>query len=162
MLALLVTLFVGGAAALFSYIAWRWALSMLVKGRAVGIARLLSMPALGFAGLPLAYTLGVAPSFARPVGLGALLLLLLLLLALAALVLAAFRDECIRRLSGDQELAEGIARLDHWERAGWLRGAGRQVLPSFTGTTRQRTMKRAAIVAFVWTIPIVLFHIARS
>jgi hypothetical protein len=158
--ALSLTLFVSGLATLLSYGAWRWSLSLLVNGRGVVTARVLSVPALGFAGLPMAYTLALITSF--PGFLGTAALLLVLALALAALVHAAFRDESIRHLSGDRELADTIGRLDEWERAAWLQDAGRLALPSLTGTTKRRTLKRAATVAFVWTTPLVLFHIARS
>jgi hypothetical protein len=160
LLALFLTLVVGSLVTLLSYVAWRWSLSKLVKRQAVATARLLSVPALGFAGLPVAYTLGLLTSF--PGALAVAALLLVLALALAALVHAAFRDESIRHLSGDRELAETVVALDEWERAAWLREAAGLALPSFTGTTKHRTLKRAATVAVVWMIPLVLFHIVRS
>jgi hypothetical protein len=160
LVALVLTLFVGGVVTLLSYAAWRWALLMLVKGSAVGTARLLSVLALGFAGLPLVYTLGVMSSFPGYLALAGLVLTLAL--ALAALVHAAFRDESIRHLSADGELAETVARLDPWERPVWLREAGRLALPSFMGVTRRRALKRAAMVAFVWMVPLVLLQIVRS
>lgn len=160
LVAFLFTLFVSGSVTLLSYGAWRWALLMLVRGRSVGRARLLSVPALSFAGLPLAYTLGLMVSF--PGLFGTAGLLFVLALALVALVHAAFRDESIRHLSGDQQLAETVARLDEWERAGWLREAGRLALPTLTGATKRRTFKRAATVALVWIVPFVILRVIRS
>jgi hypothetical protein len=160
LVALVLTLFVGGVVTLLSYAAWRWALSMLVKGRAVSTPRLLSVVALAFAGLPLAYTLGILFSFPGIfAGAG---LLVTLALALGALVHAAFREESIRHLNADGQLADSLARLDQWERPAWFRHAGRVAMPSFTGATRLRTLKRAATVAFVWMVPLVVLQIVRS
>src|SRR5688572_8261537 len=142
LVALFVTLLVSGSATLLSYGAWKWSRSLLAKGRGVSASRVASVLALAVTGLPPAYTLRLILSF--PGFLGVAGLLLVLALALAALVHAAFRDESIRAMGADRELAEKLAALEVWEREVWLRDAGRAAFPAFAGTTKRRALKHAA------------------
>jgi hypothetical protein len=158
-LALLITLLVSGPATLLSYGAWKLSRSLLAKGHGVSVSRVASVLALAVTGLPITYTLALVLSF--PGFLGVAGLLLVLTLALVALVHAAFRDESIRTMGADQELAEKLAPLEVWEREVWFREAGRNALPSFTGTTRRRALKRAATAALLWIAPYALFFLIR-
>jgi hypothetical protein len=158
LLALLLALLVGGPATLLSYGAWRWSLSLLVNGRGLRASRVASVLALLLMGLPTAYTLALVAAIPGPFGVAGLLVVLAF--TVLALVHAAFRDEAIRALGADQELAEKLASLDVLEREAWLLGAGRGSLPSFAGTTRRRTLKHAATAALVWLVPFALLPLA--
>jgi hypothetical protein len=159
LLALLVALLVDGPATLLSYGAWKWSLSLLSKGQGGRVSRLASMLALALTGLPAAFTLAMVAGLPGPLGVAGLLVVLAL--ALLALVHAAFRDESIRAAGDDRDLAKKLAAMEVWERAAWLRGAGRTSLPSFTGTTKRRTLKHAATAALVWLAPFALLPLVR-
>jgi len=159
MLAFLLTLIISGPATLLSYGAWKWSLSRLANGRSVRASRVASLLALVLTGLPTAYTLALMVSLLGPWGV--LGLLLVLALALLALVHAAFRDESIREMGADPELAENLARLPEVsDRQAWLRDAGRAALPSFAGATKSQTLKRAATVALFWLVPFAFIFLA--
>jgi hypothetical protein len=160
LLALMVTVLVSGPATLLSYGAWRWSLARLAQGHRVGGARVGSVVALALTGLPTAYSLALVAAI--PGLWGVAELLVVLALALLALVHAAFRDETIRAMNEDPALSEKLAALDVWERAAWLRGAGRAALPTFAGTTKRRTLKHAAMAGLVWFMPFAILPLARG
>jgi hypothetical protein len=157
LVALFFGLLVDGPATLLSYGAWKWALLLLGQGQGVRVSRVASILALALTGLPTAFTLALLVAIPGPLGVAGLLVVLAL--ALLALVHASFRDESIRAMGEDQELKEKLGSMEVWERAAWLRGAGRASLPSFTGTTKRRTLKHAATAALVWLAPFVLLSL---
>jgi hypothetical protein len=138
MLALLVTLVLSGPASLASYLAWKWSLSRIGNGRVLCPARAVSVVALVVTGAPVTYSV---PLLRILPGLGGTFALIgVVALTAAALVHAAYRVECIRKLAADRELADALSNET----------SPSSCRPSFAGATRRRSLILAAMALLPW------------
>lgn len=150
MLALLITTAVSAPASLVSHGAWKWSLARIADRRGVGLPRTVGMVALVATGAPAAYCLLLWTTF--PGALATLGLAIVTAAAVWALIGAAYRAERIRAASADRRLLDTLSSVPHaGNRRAQLDDAAKAcALPSFTGTTRRRSLVLAGVVLLAW------------
>jgi len=144
--ALVTSVFVGAITVFLGAYAFRWSLRLVAERRTVRPARILSTSALVASGLPAA--VGIAAMVAMP------LLGFVAIPALAAVVHAAYRDECIRKIGKNRALARALSSVPHAANRGeHLRTVLEEFeLPRFAGKTRSRALLRALVVVSAWAL----------
>jgi hypothetical protein len=142
--ALVTAVFVGAGAVFLSVYAFRWSLRLVAEHRSVRPAQILSTAVLIVSGLPGA--VGVAALLFTP------MLGLVAVPALAAVIHAAYRDECIRKIGKNRALARALSNVPHAaKRSEHIRTALEDFeLPRFTGQTRRRALLRTLAVVGAW------------
>jgi hypothetical protein len=147
----LFSVFIGGGTIVASFLAWKWSVRLVAAGRSASPARVMNAIVLAASALPAG--LGFAPMLASRPSPGSLVLFAVLGgCSLLATVHAAYREECIRRLRENLDLAQNLESIPY---AAGRDERIRQVLEAsnvtdFSGAARRRALVRSLCVVAAW------------